>query len=88
MSVSVFILGESGTGKTASMRNLNPEDVCLIQAVKKPLPFRPKGWKAAAEKDEKGSLKKSGRFREYLHYRRFPTNLHDSAKDKQGHHHH
>lgn len=60
MSVSVFILGESGTGKTASMRNLNPDDVCLIQAVKKPLPFRPKGWKTAAEQDEEGRLKKVG----------------------------
>lgn len=60
MSVSVFILGESGTGKTASMRNLNPDDMCLIQAVKKPLPFRPKGWKTVAEQDEKGNLKKVG----------------------------
>lgn len=45
MSISTVILGESGTGKTASIRNLNPKDVLLIQAVKKPLPFKADGWK-------------------------------------------
>ena len=40
MGIPVFILGESGSGKSTSLRNLNPDDVILIQAVKKPLPFR------------------------------------------------
>lgn len=44
MSIATMILGQSGTGKTASLRNLNPVDVLLIQAVKKPLPFRAIGW--------------------------------------------
>lgn len=44
MSISTLILGESGTGKSASLRNLNPADSLLIQAVKKPLPFRSAGW--------------------------------------------
>ena len=44
MSVATMILGQSGTGKSASLRNLNPTDVLLIQAVKKPLPFRAAGW--------------------------------------------
>ena len=44
MSIATMILGQSGTGKTASLRNLNPVDVLLIQAVKKPLPFRAVGW--------------------------------------------
>jgi len=39
-----MVLGQSGTGKTASLRNFNPVDVLLIQAVKKPLPFRAAGW--------------------------------------------
>jgi len=42
MGTSVLILGESGTGKSASMRNMNPETTALIQAVSKPLPFRNK----------------------------------------------
>ena len=60
MSISVFILGESGTGKSASMRNLFPTDICLIQAVGKPLPFQPKGWATAARKSEEGKLVKTG----------------------------
>lgn len=44
MSIAAFILGESGTGKSTSLRNLNPADTLLIQSIKKPLPFRSKGW--------------------------------------------
>lgn len=44
MSIATMILGQSGTGKSASMRNLDPADTLLIQAVKKPLPFRSTGW--------------------------------------------
>lgn len=45
MSYATLILGESGTGKTASLRNLDPAKTFLIQPMRKPLPFRPKGWK-------------------------------------------
>ena len=44
MSIAAMILGQSGTGKTTSLRNLDPAHTLLIQAVKKPLPFRSKGW--------------------------------------------
>ena len=40
MGTPVLILGESGSGKSASMRNMNPETTVLIQTVSKPLPFR------------------------------------------------
>lgn len=39
-----MILGQSGRGKSYSMHNLNPEKTLLIQAIKKPLPFKSKGW--------------------------------------------
>lgn len=45
MSTVILILGESGTGKSASLRNLDPAHTLLIQSVKKPLPFRANGWK-------------------------------------------
>lgn len=44
MSIATMILGESGTGKSASMRNMNPEETLLIQVVRKPLPFRAGKW--------------------------------------------
>jgi hypothetical protein len=45
MSLGILILGESGTGKSASLRNLDPKNTLLIQAVKKPLPFRAVDWR-------------------------------------------
>lgn len=44
MSIATMVLGESGTGKSASMRMLLPEETMLIQVVRKPLPFRASNW--------------------------------------------
>ena len=56
MSIATMVLGQSGTGKTTSLRNLNPADVLLIQAVKKPLPFRSKDWRPCTKADPAGSI--------------------------------
>ena len=40
MAIPVMILGESGTGKSASLRGFSPEDVLIINVSGKPLPFR------------------------------------------------
>ena len=40
MGVPVLILGESGTGKSASMRNCTPDRFGIINVSKKPLPFK------------------------------------------------
>lgn len=40
MGVPVLILGESGSGKSASMRNFKPGEVGIINVSGKPLPFR------------------------------------------------
>lgn len=45
MSIATMLLGESGTGKSTSMRNMDPDKTLLIQAIKKPLPFRSANWK-------------------------------------------
>lgn len=42
MAVSVMILGISGTGKSASMRNCDPKKFALVNVAKKPLPFKGK----------------------------------------------
>ena len=40
MGIPVLILGESGTGKSASMRNFAPEHVGVFNVGAKPFPFR------------------------------------------------
>lgn len=42
MGIPVLILGESGSGKSASLRNFTPNDVSIINVSGKPLPFRKK----------------------------------------------
>lgn len=42
MGIPVLILGESGSGKSASMRNFEPEDVSIFNVAAKPLPFKKK----------------------------------------------
>ena len=56
MSYSTLVIGESGTGKTASLRNLNPANCLLIQPTRKPLPFRAKGWREIREKGDGGNI--------------------------------
>ena len=40
MAVPVLILGQSGTGKSYSMKNFNEDEICLISVQKSLLPFR------------------------------------------------
>lgn len=42
MGIPVLILGESGSGKSASLRNFTPEDIGVFNVAGKPLPFRKK----------------------------------------------
>lgn len=37
---TIAVVGESGTGKTTSLRNLNPEETFIISVTGKPLPLR------------------------------------------------
>jgi hypothetical protein len=49
MSIATMVLGQSGTGKTTSLRNMDPKTTLLIQVIPKPLPFRSKEWKPVKE---------------------------------------
>ena len=42
MGIPVLILGPSGSGKSASLRNFEPEEVGIFNVANKPLPFRRK----------------------------------------------
>lgn len=58
MGYPVMIIGQSGSGKSRSLLNLNPETSFLIQSIRKPLPF--KGWrdkwKENSKENPKGNL--------------------------------
>lgn len=56
MSIATLILGQSGTGKSASLRTLNPQHVLLIQVIKKPLPFRSPNWTYITPDNKQGSI--------------------------------
>ena len=40
MGIAVLVLGESGSGKSASMRNFGENDVRILNVASKPLPCR------------------------------------------------
>jgi hypothetical protein len=42
MGIPVLILGESGSGKSTSMRNFEPDEIGIFNVASKPLPFRKK----------------------------------------------
>ena len=46
MGVAVLVLGESGSGKSTSLRNFEPDEVGIFNVMGKPLPFRKKLPKA------------------------------------------
>lgn len=42
MGEKILIMGESGTGKSTSLRNFKPDEIAIVNPVGKPLPFRGK----------------------------------------------
>ena len=56
MSTLSLILGESGSGKTASLRNLDPKNTLLIQSIKKPLSFKGDGWGHISSTNKAGNI--------------------------------
>lgn len=65
MSNLIVVLGESGTGKSTSFRNLNHEETFIINVLNKPLPFR--GYKKLYNDSNKNYLE-SDRYGEILKY--------------------
>lgn len=40
MGIPVLIMGESGSGKSASLRNFEPGEIGIFNVASKPLPYR------------------------------------------------
>ena len=55
MGTPVLILGDSGAGKSYSLRNFNPDDVMLLQCIPKMLPLKSAGWKLHGKQLPDGS---------------------------------
>lgn len=55
MSKAILIIGESGSGKTTSLRNLPPDETCYIDADGKGLSW--KGWRNQYNKKKRIILK-------------------------------
>lgn len=56
MSTPILVLGESGTGKSTAYRNLDPAQTLLIQAIRKPLPFKRDGWGYWSQENKAGNI--------------------------------
>lgn len=56
MSIATLVLGASGTGKSTSLRNLDPSNTLLIQCINKPLPFRASDWKPCTKENPDGNV--------------------------------
>lgn len=67
MGIPVLILGESGSGKSCSLRNFNKEDVVVYNIAGKPLPFKKQLNKAdnVTYTQIKSNMKK-GNFKTYI----------------------
>lgn len=63
MGIPVLILGESGSGKSTSMRNFEPDEISIFNVAGKPLPFKKKLSKVATSDYNviKAGLKKSSK---------------------------
>lgn len=67
MSKIILILGESGTGKSTSIRNLDPKETYIINVLSKPLPFRAYN---TMYNDENKNYLESDRYQEVVKYLR------------------
>lgn len=73
MSNIVVIMGESGTGKSTSMRNLNPNETFLVNVLGKPLPFR--GFRKIYNKENKNYLESD----KYISIKKYIQAINDRA---------
>lgn len=52
MANTILVIGESGTGKSSSIRNLNPKETFVIKVIDKKLPFRGSDSKYSTKKED------------------------------------
>lgn len=57
MGIPVMIMGESGSGKSTSLRNFSPDEIGIFNVASKPLPFRSSGMKLVNHATYSGIIK-------------------------------
>lgn len=62
MGTATLVLGESGTGKSTSLRHINPQEAILVKPVGKPLPFKSKDWKPWDAANKQGTVVSSDKW--------------------------
>lgn len=62
MAIPIMILGDSGSGKTRSLKSLSPDETIIIQPIKKPLPFRSADWKPWNKETRTGSVVRTDKY--------------------------
>jgi hypothetical protein len=70
MAIVTLILGTSGTGKSTAMRELDPAQTLLIQALKKPVPFKRNGWGYLSKENAAGNIIVSDKSGDIINYMR------------------
>jgi len=57
MSNTILVIGQSGSGKSTSLRNLDPKTTFIINVLDKPLPFKAfkKNYQPCTSKNKKGN---------------------------------
>lgn len=73
MARVICVMGESGSGKTTSLRNLNPEETYIIDADKKGLSWR--GWKKQYALKTKTMVQPTSRKKYCTHRRHQPKRV-------------
>ena len=56
MSFPVLVLGESGTGKSDAMRDLDPTNTLLVNPLGKPIPFDNPAWQEFNPETKQGNI--------------------------------
>jgi len=55
MAVTSIVIGESGSGKSRSIKNLDPKETIVIKVINNPFPFKTKEWKKWDKEKKEGS---------------------------------